>query len=260
MNKEAINRPRLFDVHWHSEQNKADTINKTPGNDDGTDVNCPECLNRGYSAKLSDEGYLVTYPCRCEGQRRTVRRLMRQGLYEQTQKQTLENYRAETPTQKALKQRVESYLKGNGNPWLILCGQPGVGKTHLCVAAFYWMSANRGMAGRFLLWLSDGRKMKASAKDGDDHQLNEYKSCELLYIDDFLKCKRGTDPSDADIRLAMDLLDHRYRHKLPTIISTELTLQELRELDEAIYRRIHEMCGANIGNVTRDPKKCFIPK
>lgn len=243
-----------------NEQAKVDTVNSTPGSDDGTGVDCPLCMNRGYSLKLTEDGYLLSVPCKCEGQRKTVRWLKGQGLYDQAMEQTLDSYKTDSAFQSAMKQRVIAFLEGNGHPWLILCGQPGAGKTHLCVAAFYQMAIRYGLNGRLLLWLSDGRRMKAAAKDGDEHRLNEFKNCELLYVDDFMKCKRGTDPSDADIRLAMDLLDHRCRKKLPTIISTELTLQEIRDLDEAIYRRIHQMCGPNIGNIGRDPGKCFIPK
>lgn len=242
------------------EQAKVNTVNNTPGQDDGTGVECPLCMNRGYSMKLAEDGYCVAVPCKCEGQRKTVRWLRRQGLYEQAMEHTLEGYKTDTPFRAALKQVAETYISGNDRPWMILCGQPGTGKTHLCTAVFYQMAVKHGLNGRYLCWISDGRRMKAAAKDGEDHRLNEFKNCELLYVDDFLKCKRGSDPSDADIRLAMDLLDHRYRKKMPTIISTELTLQEIRELDEAIYRRIHEMCGSNIGNVARDPGKCYIPK
>lgn len=45
-----------------------------------------------------------------------------------------------------------------------------------------------------------------------------------------------------------------------TIISTEMLLEDIRDLDEAIYRRIHEMCGPYIGNIGRDPGKCYRPE
>lgn len=259
MDKRTLYQLRDPDSFRAGDLAKVETINNTPGKDD-TGVNCPKCLNRGYFARLTDDGYITTYPCKCENHRITVRRLKNQGIYEQTQSQTLENFQVDKPFRVAMKQRAVAFLEGNEHPWLILCGQARTGKTHLCTAVFYQMSLRKGLNGRYLLWLSDGRKLKAAAKDGDDQKLVEFKKCDLLYIDDFLKCKKGIDPSDADIRLAMDLLDHRYRHKLPTIISTEMTLQEIRDLDMAIYGRIHEMCGPNIGNIGLDPSKVFIPK
>ena len=141
---------------------------------------------------------------------------------------------------------------------MILCGQSGSGKTHLCTAAFVRLSLDRGLDGRYLLWNSDGRRIKAAAKDGDEQLLNDFKKCALLYIDDLFKCKRDSEPSDADIRLAFEILDYRYNHKLTTVISTEMLLEDIRDLDEAIYRRIREMCGPYIGNIGRDPSKCYV--
>ena len=259
MDNGTIPQMRNPDAFRAIAQAKVDTINSTPGKDDGTGVDCPLCLNRGYSMRLADDGYLVSVPCKCEGQRKTVRWLKRQGLYEQAMRQTLEGYRTETPFQIDLKQTAEAYISGNDWPWMAMCGQPGIGKTHLCTAVFYQMAVRYGLNGRYFRWLSDGRRIKVTANDGDERRLNEFKNCELLYIDDFLKCKKGNEPSEADIKLALELLDYRCQKKMPTIISTELTLQEIQELDDAIYHRIHKTCGPNIGNVARDLGKCYIP-
>ena len=141
---------------------------------------------------------------------------------------------------------------------MILCGQSGAGKTHLCTATFVQLSFDRGLDGRYLLWPSDSRRMKAAAKDGNEQYINDFKQCSFLYIDDLFKGKKDSEPTDADVRLAFDILDYRYNHKLPTIISSEMLLEEIRDLDVAIYRRIREMCGPYIGNIGRDPRKCFV--
>ena len=242
-----------------TEQNKVDTYNQSQGADDGTGVQCADCNNRGNIAFLSDGGTFTIRDCKCAGTRLTVRRLQKQGLYEAARVKTLPNFQADTETQRALKGLARKFLKEKELHWMVLCGQSGAGKTHLCTAVFVQLSFNRGLDGRYLLWNSDGRRIKAAAKDGDEQLLNDFKRCKLLYIDDLFKCKRDSEPSDADVRLAFEILDYRYSHKLMTIISTEMLLEDIRYLDEAIYRRIHEMCGPYIGNIGKDPGKCYVP-
>ncbi len=239
-------------------QSRVDTYNQSVGKDDRTGIQCSDCNNRGDFAFLNEDGFFTVRPCKCAGTRLTVERLQKQGLFEIAKKKTLHNFQTDTATQKALKDIVQRFLREEKPHWMILCGQSGSGKTHLCTAAFVQHSFNRGLDGRYLLWNSDGRRMKAAAKDGDEQLINDFKRCALLYIDDLFKCKRDSEPSDADVRLAFEILDYRYNHKLMTIISTEMLLEDIRGLDEAIYRRIHEMCGTYIGNIGRDSSKCFV--
>ena len=239
-------------------QLRVDTYNQSQGKDDGTGIQCAACNNRGDLAFLDDNGFLTIRPCKCAGTRLTVRRLQRQGLFDIAKKKTLPGFQTDTDTQKALKSIVERFLEDQEPRWMILCGQSGAGKTHLCTAAFTQLSLDRGFDGRYLLWNSDVRRMKAAAKDGDERLIDDFKRCNLLYIDDLFKCKRDSEPSDSDVRHAFEILDYRYNHKLMTIISTELLMEDIRYLDEAIFRRIREMCGPYMGNIGRDPNKCFV--
>lgn len=238
---------------------KVNTYNQSQGEDDGTGIQCEICNNRGSVAFLNDDGFFTIRPCKCAGTRLTVQRLQKQGLFDIAKEKTLPSFRTDTDTQRALKSLAVRYVKEQEPRWMILCGQSGSGKTHLCTAAFVRITLDRGLDGRYLLWNSDGRRIKAAAKEGDERLLNDFKGCALLYIDDLFKCKRDSEPSDADVRLAFEILDYRYNHKLMTIISTEMLLEDIRYLDEAIYRRIHEMCGPYIGNVGKDPGKCYVP-
>lgn len=245
---------------WATAQARVDVYNRSQGEDDGTGIQCDSCNNRGDSAFLNEDGFFTLRPCKCAGTRLTVSRLQKQGLFEIAKKKTLPSFRTDTDTQRALKGLVARFIKEPEPRWMILCGQSGAGKTHLCTAAFVRITLDRGLDGRYLMWNSDGRRIKAAAKEGDEQLLNDFKRCALLYIDDLFKCKRDAEPSDADVRLAFEILDYRYNHKLMTIISTEMPLEDIRYLDEAIFRRIHEMCGPYIGNIGKDPGKCFIPE
>ena len=71
--------------------------------------------------------------------------------------------------------------------------------------------------------------------------LEPLKTCQVLYLDDFLKVQRGTSPTPADIRLAFEVLDARYNHgDKPVILSTEFNLRQIAGFDEALAGRIVE--------------------
>ena len=68
----------------------------------------------------------------------------------------------------------------------------------------------------------------------------------MLYIDDLFKTGKDkydavVKPSVADINYAFEIINYRYNNpKLLTIISSELSEEELLDIDEAIGGRIYE--------------------
>jgi DNA replication protein DnaC len=68
-------------------------------------------------------------------------------------------------------------------------------------------------------------------------KIKKLKRVPVLYIDDFFK----GGASDADIKLAFEILNARYNDTaLRTIISSEIDLDGLMRIDEAIGGRIYE--------------------
>lgn len=132
------------------------------------------------------------------------------------------------------------YLNDSEGKWLLLSGQSGSGKTHLCVAVCGEF-IKQGDSVRYLAWRSDGAKIKRNANSDEAYSqlIDPYKNCDVLYIDDLFK----GGMTEADINLAFELLNHRYDRRLRTIISTELSMEKLKQLDEAIAGRINETCG-----------------
>ena len=241
-------------------QYRVDTYNRREGGEDGTDIDCPLCRNKGTVAFIGDTGAFTVRDCRCSGARKTVGRLRRQGLAERARRSTLENFRTDTVLRQTMKRTVEAFLADPEPHWLALCGQSGTGKTHLCTAAFAQLSSALGLEGRYLLWNSDARRMKNEAANGDETAIKAFKTCGLLYIDDLFKTRQGVEPSDADVRLAFELLDWRYNNRLVTLLSTERQGEELRKLDFALYRRICEMCGPYLVSIAPDQSKCYVPQ
>ena len=142
-------------------------------------------------------------------------------------------------------------------PWLAFCGQSGAGKTHLCTAAFVQAVERRGVEGEYMLWGPALREIKRDVFETGEALLDRYKRAPLLYIDDLFKGRTDIPLGDADLRIALELLDFRYSSRLPTILSTERTFPQLAALDEAIAGRLRERCGRFLVSITPEPGKNF---
>lgn len=132
------------------------------------------------------------------------------------------------------------------------------GKTHLCtaIATDY---IKKGYELRYMLWIDDSKMLKSLANDfAYQDKINIYKNVDVLYIDDFLKVKQGGEPTTADIVLAFEILNSRVMDdEKVTIISSEKTIDELLDYDEAMMSRIVQKCGRYKLNIGKDRSKNY---
>ena len=234
------------------EQFKVDGLNNTVGNrneEDGYD--CPICKNKGIIYKLVDCGD-GTYShcaadCKCAEIRKSIMRMKRSGLKDIIKDYTFDKFLDTEPWQKAIKAAAVDYAQ-NPDGWFALCGQSGAGKTHLCTAICreFLLSGKKVV---YMLWRDEIVKIKEAAQSGDSSLqdiLEKYKNADVLYIDDLFKTGKDkfdaiVKPSVADINYAFEIINYRYNNpKLLTIISSELSEEELLDIDEAIGGRIYE--------------------
>lgn len=213
-------------------------LNETPGTLTGYD--CPLCKNRGDSA-YAVNGEIVYRPCQCRKIRRSLRNIRRSGLEPLLQSKTFESYQAREDWQRAARQKVQDYAKDTSGAWLLLSGCPGSGKTHLCTAVCGEL-LRQGVEVRYMLWLDESQKLLAAKTDGSyDEQMRAWKQADVLYIDDFLKIKKGETVTGPMVRLALELVNARYIDaRKRTIFSTEWTLEEVIRLDQALGGRLRE--------------------
>ena len=90
-----------------------------------------------------------------------------------------------------------------------------------------------------MLWRDESVKLKALVNDDAEYYeaITPWKRCRVLYIDDLFK----GGASGPDTKLAFEIINFRYNDpKLRTIISSELTVHQLMQLDEAIGSRIYQ--------------------
>lgn len=238
---------------------KADTINSSPGNLTGYE--CRECLNRGTIVFPRDDGSIYTKECDCMKVRRCVWEMEKSGLKNIIREKTFEAFAATEEWQTAIKDGAMAYAD-NPNGWLLFCGQPGSGKTHLCTA----VCRHRLLAGdevRYMPWRDKITEIKAMSLDNERRAeiLQGFKIAPILYIDDLYKVGRASDgssnPTGADIGLAFEIINYRYINHLPTIVSTEKTPQELVEIDEATGGRVIEMAGSNVYSISKNTKRDY---
>lgn len=215
-----------------------------------TGEDCPKCRNRGYIAVPVD-GRMVVRECACLARRRAARHLAACGILNL---HTFSEYETNAPWQKEIKRKAMEFCAQTG-AWFFIGGQSGCGKTHICTAIVNELCA-RGVGVRYFLWRDDSPRLKARINEPEYEKIiAEYKGCDLLYIDDLFKTGSGASPTSGDVNLAFEILNARYVRHLPTVISSEKTLREILDVDEAIGGRIYECARGFCLNVSHGKDK-----
>jgi DNA replication protein DnaC len=133
--------------------------------------------------------------------------------------------------------------------WMFIGGATGSGKTHLCVAAMLNL-LKQGREVYYLLWREEIPKLKSLVAEYEDYErmISELKNVDVLYIDDLFKTGRTESgakqrPTSADINIAFEILNHRYVTNKVTVITSECSVADLIDIDQATAGRIVERSG-----------------
>lgn len=220
-------------------------------------IDCPKCKNRGYSFIVKDDEQRMLI-CECMKARKSLERLEKSGLKTMIEELRFDNFLTTEKWQENMLTLAKDYVENGEKKWLFLGGNSGSGKTHLCTAVCGEL-LKREKAVRYMMWDSESKTLKSLVKDAYEYQrrMDELKSVEVLYIDDFLKVQRGQQPTPADINLAFEILNYRYANKLQTIISSEKTLDDILSLDDAVGGRIYELAKGFGMSIAYDKNKNF---
>lgn len=246
-------------------QRRVDRYNAEPGNlnvDDG--YNCPLCMNRGTTAILTERNgvfYDCYPPCRCMEIRMSIRRMRASGLENSIKEYTFAKFRATTDWQRTMLMTAERFVEEGAKAkcWLFIGGAVGAGKTHICTAVagklLYLVPVH------YMIWPSESARLKSIVNDDEEYgrAMSRLKTVDVLYIDDFFKPIMGEHgplpPTPADVRLAYEIINHRYVNRLVTIISSERYLSELMDIDDATVSRIAERAKGYCLTLARDRAK-----
>ena len=207
---------------------------------------CPVCRDRGYT------GDPVREPCECLKKAYQEKLREKIGLGKNTE-ETFEKFRAEiipdTPlagsgiTQRQLTLAARDRCEKWADSWpetkkrdILLTGQSGLGKTFLMramAARLIERGANVLIVSAYT-FLQMARKSHYEAENG----VKELMEVPVLMIDDL-----GSEPMMQNITVEQlfFLINERQRRGLSTVISTNLTLKELRErYTERIASRLND--------------------
>lgn len=255
--KPSFKPPRLTAEEYDAmirrqDEAQAQWFNSQKGDlDDGYD--CPICKNRGYTMlyRETERGlYQTLEDCECVEIRKRLRRIKASGLEKSIKEQTFDSFIAREPWQESMLAKARKYAEEgvNEGKWFFVGGQVGCGKTHICTAIAGKLIFERPLV--YEIWPQISKRIKALSMDAESREaeIGRLQTAEVLYLDDFFKPVTDYDgnktrPTAADIQAAFEILNHRYINRMPTIISSELCLADLGDLDEATWSRIVERCG-----------------
>lgn len=223
---------------------------------DNLEISCSKCGGKGFVyVRDENEGFLAK-ECECNKKRKAVARLRRSGLENVIKELTFDKYIAKEDWQKDALAKAKAYADSPIG-WLYMGGQVGSGKTHLCTATCRDLLL-QGKEVRYFPWRDVTTLKQQINDDRYSNELDSLKTADVLYIDDLFKggkedAKTGKiKPTQADVNIAFEILDYRYKNKLPTILSGEMYLTELLEIDEGVGSRVYQMAKESNSNIKRD--------
>lgn len=120
----------------------------------------------------------------------------------------------------------------------MLTGAYGTGKTHLAAAIANRLMDN-GVPVLFNTFGGHLNKLKLEFGNSKSNYLSMMQNIEMLMMDDIGK-EQQTEWTRA---ITFEVLNYRYEHKLPVVMTTNLQSRQLSEyLGGAVWSRLHEIC------------------
>ena len=176
-------------------------------------------------------------------QKRIAKLMGSSGIGERFRSRSFATFRQTPETRHALiacKRFCESVKVDPKTPGILLKGGCGTGKTHLAMSILREI-AEAGIPGMFVVVPDLLAKMRASfsLRDGKaDELLKAAKDAAVLVLDDL----GAEDPKPWVPELIYVLINHRYEHMLPTVITTNCNGKELEAVfGRRIVSRLSEM-------------------
>lgn len=208
-------------------------------------TDCPKCSSE---AKVAEE----MAQSKADTEKRRIaweKRLDGAGIPERFQSRTLANYRVTGDEQRKALAFAAEYasewkaVRKTGRCALFL-GRPGTGKTHLAIGIGQSVMEKHGASVLFTSVSRIMRRIKDSYRKGSAESEQEaiavFSGCDLLILDE-LGIQFGTEYEKNTL---FDVINERYENLRPTIILSNLALDEARAyLGERTFRRLKENGG-----------------
>lgn len=227
---------------------------------------CERCSSQGVIYEdIPETGNTRVRSCPdCWNRRMFVTRMKHSGLMDSLERYTFDTFTTAEPYQQRMLASAKAFVENGASEgkWIFFGGQPGCGKTHLATAIIGKLLREYDCL--YVVWTATIQKIKVDITDPEryDEQVSRLQDIDVLFIDDFFKPVKGPKgeiqgASAADIRIAFDILNHRYLNNKTTIISSEWFITELMDVDEAVASRIYEKCGEYKISIKREVSRNY---
>lgn len=162
---------------------------------------------------------------------------------------SFKTFKAETDEQKEMFKKakvfVAEYEPGNS---FGLFGKSGTGKSHLCIAACRQLVEENNLNMKYFDYRKEIQRLRALYFKAEEYQaeIEMWIDTDILYIDDLFKfAKKNGELIEGEAQVMYSIINSRYLEHKTTIFSSEMSVGEIADLDEALGSRIYEMIGRN---------------
>lgn len=223
---------------------------------------CLKCGDKGFTLEnvpaLNNDGQQRVWPngnpmfmevlkdCVCAKKRQANHLMKFSEITDEFKKMTFSNFILESKPE-AVRQAHQcakdyfvefDHIKDHRHNSISLLGQPGAGKTHLLTAVANNLIMKKQVSVLYFPFVEGFNDLKTDF-DLLEEKLARMKRVGVLYIDDLFKGR--TFPTDFQIEQMFAVLNYRYLNHKPIMVSSEKTVDELCDIDEALGTRIYQM-------------------